>query len=332
MKERIEKYLNGIADKSEQAVLLAWLRKHENRETFNSHKLDWKKGLDAQQLPDGSENSWTAIQDYLLQKRYDRWQQSEKINRFFKVAAIVFFVMGIGSALYFISNQHADEVFTTVMADNGQISKVILPDSSVVWLNSGSELSYSNLFSKKNRSIELKGEAYFDVTRNEELPLVVSVDEFQVKVLGTRFDVNAYPESSKISVVLEEGKVELLSAVSTSFDCVMKPGEKATFNKNTRKMNVVPTNTARYTSWKDGTIHIYDQTLEELVKRLENRYNQTFVFEDAVKDFPFTFTIENESLAEVIALMEKIAPIKAKQTDDIIAFSLDKRRKREVDR
>lgn len=332
MKERIEKYLNGIADKSEQTQLLAWLRNHENRKTFNKHKLDWKNELDVHQLPAGSENSWTAIQDYLLQKKYYSWRQSQKINRFFRVAAVVFFVMGIGSALYFLSNQRADEVFTTVLADNGQISKVILPDSSVVWLNSGSELSYSNLFSKKNRSIELKGEAYFDVTRNEELPLVVSVDEFQVKVLGTKFDVSAYPLSNKISVVLEEGKVELLSSVSKSFHCLMDPGEKATFNKTTKKMRLVRTNTARYTSWKDGTIHIYDQTLEELVKRLENRYNQTFVFEDAVKDFPFTFTIENESLAEVIALMEKIAPIKAKQTDDIIAFSLDKRRKREVDR
>ena len=332
MKERIDRYLNGIADKSEQTLLLAWLRKHENRKTFDSHKLAWKNKLDVQQLPDGSEKSWTVIQDYLLQKRYDRWQRSQKINLVFKIAAIFFFVLSIGSAVYYFSAPKSEEIFTTVVAENGQISKVVLPDSSVVWLNSGSELTYSNFYFDKCREVKLQGEAYFDVTRNEELPLVVSVDEFQVKVLGTKFDVNAYPKSTKISVVLEEGKVELLSAVSTSFNYTMMPGEKATFNKNTRKMNVATTNTFRYTSWKDGMIHIYDQTLEELVKRLEIRYNQPFVYEDAVKDFPFTFTIENESLDEVIAMMEKIAPIKAQQTNEIIEFKLDMKRKREVDR
>ncbi len=332
MKELINKYLSGTADRSELSVLLLWLRKKNNRQTFDTYKLDWKNNLNTQNLPEGSENSWNEIQNKLLQKSYDGWQSSRKLNLFFRIAAVFFFLVSMGSAIYFISTSPSSEIFTTVVTGNGQISKVVLPDSSQVWLNSHSEISYSNLYSSKNRNIKLIGEAYFEVRRNEDMPLIVSSGELEVKVLGTKFDVNAYPELRNISVVLEEGKVQLLSSVSASFNYELKPGEKAMFNKITGKLRVRKTNVSRYTSWKDGMIHIYDQTLAELVKRLETRYNQKFIYDESVKDFPFTFTIKNESLAEVIRLMKKIAPIKAKQEEGVIVFELDEKRKRDVER
>lgn len=333
MKQLITKYLDGRATAEEQAKLLVWLRQKENRIVFNSLKLDWKNGLDVQQLPEGSEKSWSSIQDHLLQKSYTGWQSSRKMNQFFRIAAIFFFVLSLGSAVYFVSNQFktTPEFFTSVVAENGQISKVKLPDGSTVWLNSGSELSYSNLFASDNRNVSLSGEAYFQVTRNEEIPLVVSSGELQVKVLGTTFNVNAYLESDRIDVVLESGKVELLSTAQKSFKYYLESGERATFHKKSRELGVSNVNTTKYTSWKDGMINIYDQTLEELVKRLETRYNQKFEYADELKGYPFTFTIKNETLDEIIDLMEKIAPIKTIQNDTIIEFKLDIKRKRAVD-
>lgn len=333
MKNIITKYLDGTATTAEQAKMLLWLRQKENRIVFNSLKLDWKKGLDNEQLPVGSEKSWNTIQDQLLQKSYKGWQNSRKMNQFFRIAAIFFFVLSLGSAVYFVSNQQKPtaEYFTSVVAENGQISKVVLPDGSMVWLNSGSELSYSNLFATDNRNVDLSGEAYFQVTKNEDLPLIVSSGELQVKVLGTKFNVNAYTESEKIEVVLESGKVELLSSKSEAFQYQLKPGEKATFNKADRELDLSRVNTIKYTSWKDGMINIYNQPLDELVERLELRYNQKFEYVKELKDYHFTFTIKNESLDETIKLMEQIAPIKAIQKDDIIEFKLDKKRKRAVD-
>ncbi|WP_346863214.1 FecR domain-containing protein [uncultured Draconibacterium sp.] len=333
MKLIITKYLEGCATEEEQAKLLTWLRQKENRIAFNSQKLDWKKSLDNQQFPEGSEKSWSTIQDQLLQKSYSGWQSSRKISYFFRYAAIFFFVVSLASAVYIVSNklQSTPEYFTQVIADNGQISKVELPDGSMVWLNSGSKISYNNLFAANNRNITLIGEAYFEVTKNEDIPLIVTSNEIKVKVLGTKFNVAAYPESEIISVVLESGKVELLSTKEANFQCHLKPGERATFNKLKRNLEVNEVNTVKYTSWKDGMINIFDQTMEELVERLETRYNQKFDYAAELKDYHFTFTIKNELLEETIDLMEKIAPIKTVQKGEIIEFELDEKRMRAVD-
>jgi ferric-dicitrate binding protein FerR (iron transport regulator) len=333
MKEIVTKYLEGRATDAEQAELLVWLRQKENRLVFNSYKLDWKKGMNSGQLPEGSGNSWSIIHNQILQKSYSRWWNSGKTNLFFRFAAIFFFVISMASAVFFMMNQHklVPEYYTSVIAEKGQISKVELPDGSLVWLNSGSEIKYSTRFAVDNRAISLSGEAYFQVTKNVELPLVVSSGDLQVKVLGTKFNVSAYPETDKINVVLESGRVELLNSHVESFLYELKPGERATYRTDNHELYVSNVNTTKFTAWKEGVLNIYDQSMEELIKRLEIRYNQKFVLEDGLKDFHYTFTIKNESLDEIIQLMEKITPVKAIQNNEIITFKLDKKKQRRVD-
>lgn len=334
MKDIIKKYLGGLATAKEQLELLAWLRNKENRRDFNSHKLDWKKNSESHVLPEGSEKSWLAIQDQMLQKSYSGWQHSRNMSQIFRIAAVFFFIISLGSAVYFISEKPTSlpEYYTNVVADNGQISKVELPDGSEVWLNSGSKISYNNFFAATNRDITLEGEAYFQISKNENLPLLVNSGDIQIKVLGTRFNVAAYPETENIDVVLESGKVELLSPEVESFQYFLEPGEKASFHKETRKLGVSEVNTLKFTSWKDGMINIYNQPLEELVERLEKRYNQKFEYAEALKGYHFTFTIKNEPLDEIIHIMEKIAPIKAEQKKEVIVFKIDKMKERELSR
>ncbi|MFV0589966.1 MAG: FecR family protein [Draconibacterium sp.] len=332
MKEIITKYLEGRASVEEQEILLVWLRNKSNRIAFNSHKLDWEKNSDTSTLPEGSEKSWAAIQDQMLLRSFDKWQNSRRMNLLLRIAAIFFFVISVAGVAYFVvdSSQLNSEYYTEVVAENGQISKVKLPDGSMVWLNSGSKISYNNYFAVNNRAIRLKGEAYFEVERNEQIPLIVESGEMHVKVLGTKFNVAAYPESEFIDVVLEKGKVELLDPKAESFQYFMKPGELASFKKTNKNLAVTRVNTEKYSSWKDGIINVYNQTLEELCKRLENRYNQKFEYEDLLKDFHFTFTIKNEPLDEIIKIMEKVAPIKADQRGEVIVFEVDKTREREL--
>lgn len=325
MKQIIYKYLEGKATKEEQYKLLKWLQDKENRFDFNSCSLAWKESLDANRLPDGSQESWNKIQKLLSEKRYKQWQHSRKIQMFFMYVAIFFFAVTLaGLSWYFTQSTKPNQIlYTSVAAEKGQISKVELPDGSKVWLNSGTEITYSNLFADANRNIQLTGEAYFDVSHNEQLPLVVTCGELKMKVLGTKFNVTAYKENNDVNVVLEEGAVKLLDTNVESFNYLIKPGERAIFNTTERKLTVSKVNTAKFTSWKDGIINIYDQSLEQVVKRLEARYNQKFKFNDGVKDFRYTFTIKNEPLDEIIQLMEKITPVKAIQKDDIIVFQID---------
>lgn len=334
MKEIAVKYFEGRASEAEQAELLEWLRIKKNRIDFNSYSLVWKKSLDKQQFPANGEEIWNKIQARMLQKSFIRWQKTRGTNQFFRIAAIFFFLISLGFLAYFFTNieTKTPEFYTNVFADNGHISKVELPDGSWVWLNSGSKISYSNLFASKNRNISLTGEAYFQVTKNKDLPLVVTSGELQVKVLGTKFNVTAYPENNEVAVVLERGSVELLNPNVESFQLILKPGERAVFNKSNMDLQVSNVNTAKFTSWKEGILNIYDQSLEEVVERLETRYNQKFILDDEVKNYRYTFTIKNESLDEIIQLMEKITPVKAEQEKDTILFKTDKNRKRRVER
>jgi len=228
MKEIVFKYFEGQATDAELEQLLHWLRKKENRIVFNRYRLDWKNGLEPTRFPGGGEESWHEIQAALGQKSYNRWQESRKIQQFFRVAAIFFFVISLGSMAWFFTHQPQTipETFTSVMAENGQISKVELPDGSMVWLNAGSKLTYNNFFSAENRNVTLTGEAYFDVVKNANLPLVVDCNGLQVKVLGTRFNVNAYEVGKTAEVVLEEGAVELINTTTNDNFYRMKPGER----------------------------------------------------------------------------------------------------------
>ena len=332
MKTIIIKYLEGRATEDEQQRLLEWVRNKENQLVFNSHRLEWKNSLKKDQLPSGSKEVWNKIQTQLLQRGSDKWKQSKGLQHFLKVAAIIFFIINIGGLAFILSSRNnSDEFSTSVIAENGQISKIELPDGSLVWLNSGSKITYNNNFASDNRSINLIGEAYFQVTKNKKLPLIVNCDELKVKVLGTHFNVMAYPNCKDVKVTLEEGSVELLNSEIKSFSHKLIPGELGNFNKTSKKLSISKVNTFKYTSWKQGIINIYDQTLEELVKRLEIHYNQKFEFGNDVKNFHFTFTIRNEPLDEVIELMEKISPIKATQINNTITFELDENKMNKVD-
>lgn len=334
MKDTAFKYFEGRATEAEQEQLLNWLRKKENRIVFNSFRLDWKKSLESGRFPAGGDESWQKLQAVLGQKSYNRWQETRRVQQFFRVAAIFFFVVAIGTLAWYFTQQPPaiPETYTTVIAENGQISKVKLPDGSQVWLNSGSEIAYNNFFSAQNRDITLKGEAYFDVTKNEDLPLVVDCSGLKVKVLGTRFNVNAYAENNSAEVVLEEGSVELLSTGAEDAFYRMEPNEKVELNLETRKYNTSVVNTRRYTSWREGIQNIYDLPMEEVVKRLEKRYNQQFELTPEVKKLRYTFTIENESLEDILKLMERITPVKATQKEEVIKIEIDTNKMREADR
>src|SRR5690554_1237281 len=221
-----KKYFEGQATEAEQLQLLEWLRSRRNRMAFVRYKLDWEKSLGSEQIPGGGEESWNRLQAELMQRGYERWQKSRRLYQITRMAAIFFLLISLGSAAYFILNgeDSVTEVFTSVVTENGQISKVELPDGSLVWLNSGSKISYSNLFATENRNIQLIGEAYFDVATNVALPLVVNCRNLEIKALGTNFNVNGYSEHS-VEVVLEEGIVELSNVFSEKPFHQLSPGE-----------------------------------------------------------------------------------------------------------
>jgi transmembrane sensor len=326
MKSIITKYLRGKSSTDEQNELLRWIRKDEHLSEFQQMKEEWKAEVVKEAVPSEFIGDWRTIQNRMMEQLQKDVQRKQHTLSFFRYAAIFVVLIAVPALVYILSSnrQNNQLVYTTVAADYGQISKVVLPDSTVIWVNSGSTIKYNNQFSASNRDIELIGEAFFKVHKNKDLPLVVANEDLRVKVLGTEFSVMAYPEEKSIQVVLEKGKVELSSTSISSLKQEMKPNELASYNKENKKLAIEEVNTDLYTSWKDGIINIYDLPLSELVIKLEKRFNQKFAVDEEIKNIPYTFTIKNDDLNSILSLMEKITPVDVVQQGNMIELRYKK--------
>lgn len=330
MKATIKDYLSGRSSAEEQRKLLSWLREKENQSEFIQIKEEWKKEIIQKEIPTEFKPSWESIQTSIYDKMKSEVAKTKHTLQLFRyAAAILVFLILIPSLFWIFSKSNPKESlsYTTVAADYGQISKVVLPDSTVIWINSGSTIRYNNQFAQTNRHIDLVGEAFLKVHKNKNLPLIVNSSDLQVKVLGTEFCVSAYPEEKEIQVILEHGKVELTALSQPDLRQEMSPGELASYNKEDKKLKIAAVNTGLYTSWRNGMINVYNLPLSELAIKLEKRYNQKFIVDDEIKNLPYTFTIKNEDLHSILSLMEKITPLDAIQRDNVIELRFNRSKK-----
>jgi ferric-dicitrate binding protein FerR (iron transport regulator) len=328
MKELIIKYLEGRSTEVESVQLLKWLREKENRVYFHRFRFDWEKGLDRNWFPEEGKKNWETIQATLADRTFSGWQRTRKMSFILQAAAIFTGILAISTLLWIFLNppKAGNEAFSTIIAEKGQMSKVHLPDGSAVWLNSGSSLTYSNLYGSNIRKVDLSGEAFFEVKENQDIPFRVKCGDLNIQVLGTSFNISAYQNTGKIDVVLEKGAVELTGKTGDSGKTLLNPGEMASYDSGSRKISVTEVNTIRFTSWKEGILNIYNLNLDEVVKKLESRYNQEFEVEEAIRALRYTFTIKNETLSDILTLMEQITPVKAVQKGNKIHLGLDKKR------
>jgi ferric-dicitrate binding protein FerR (iron transport regulator) len=246
-----------------------------------------------------------------------------RLNNLFKYAAIFILGVIITTLSVYLTERKGwlgfdKEFVQTVVADKGQISKVILPDSSVVWINSGSRITYNSKFAENNRKIELVGQAFFHAAHTEKIPFVVDVNGFLVKVLGTKFDVNAYSGEKNIRVVLESGRVELHQASDHDFKYTLLPGEMATFNPKSKSLTIDKVKPELFSSWKEGVLIFRDKPMSEVLDELQRRYNVDIEVKDVdIYKSVFTARISDEPLEKVLKSMEFSCSVKATLIHDL---------------
>lgn len=183
-----------------------------------------------------------------------------------------------------------------------------LPDGTEGWLNSGSSLEYKTPF--RNRSISVLGEAWFDVAHDEEHPFEIAVGNSRIKVLGTRFNLFAYPEEKYIEVVLEEGKVEF-SSPELSSAVEMNPNEKLTLKEGAISIDNI--DASKYTVWTEGKLVFRSDPMTEVAKRLARWYNvEVELVDKALYDYVIRGTFQDDSLEEVLHFLSMTSPIKYK--------------------
>lgn len=164
----------------------------------------------------------------------------------------------------------------------GKTSELILPDGSRVWLNAGSRLIYPEFFNDKNREVLLIGEAFFDVEHDDKQPFIVQTSDIRIKVLGTQFNVSAYPTDHVIETVLAQGKVILEQTQGGLFSqpTELKPGQMAVFNRSERTTLLTHVDVENHTLWKEGLLKFESTDLNRLTKKLERYFNIRFGFSD----------------------------------------------------
>lgn len=203
-----------------------------------------------------------------------------------------------GSTLGDISSNPQMLTLTTPKGGEYQIT---LPDGTNVWLNASSSLKYSPRFIGADRRVELTGEAYFEVVSKQEAPFKVKTAKQEVMVLGTHFNINAYPDERSTTTSLLEGSVRVATEQNT---ITLSPGEQSALVENT--ISVAKFNAEEAIAWKEGYFKFKDLTLEPIMRQLSRWYDIEVVYEGAVSTDTFNGTIDRKAnLSRILKILEK---------------------------
>ncbi|CAN5482895.1 hypothetical protein BH23BAC1_BH23BAC1_37910 [soil metagenome] len=226
------------------------------------------------------------------------------LDQWIKVAAIlIFFLFSAIVIDHIVSKVQVEPEIVvvewrTVENPKGRKTKVFLPDGSIVNLNSGSEIKYPKIFSDEQRYIELKGEAFFEVTRDEHRPFIVKAEKFKVEVLGTSFNINAHTDSENHYVAVVSGMVKVSNIIGEAE--VVNPNEMILIDNN-NKIDKSNFDIRQITGWKDGIITFKRASFKDIQNQLSMWYGVEFILGNNFKmDNVYTGEFENETLENVL--------------------------------
>ena len=311
MKRPFNKYLNGTANPAEFASVLEALGAAESGEELSPELTAlWNDCL--VQVPETSDGS------SLLNKIHYRIAVEESgviarrislYGNLLKVAAVL--IVGLISSVLWLNQPKKlieptyIPIVETVSTPYGARTSFKLPDGSEVWLNSGSSLSFPRQYGAV-RKVKLKGEAYFKVAKDGKR-FIVETGQGQVEVMGTSFDVKAYPEEN-FETTLVEGVVKVCD--KTRLLATLKPGERSVLS-TTNSFSLKAVNTDLITSWKDGKLIFVKEPFANVVRELERWYNVKIEIQgNRLKNLGYTGTIEMETFGEILELLNTTTPIK----------------------
>jgi ferric-dicitrate binding protein FerR (iron transport regulator) len=321
--ELIFKYISGQTNTDESIEIQNWVQESEGRKQELARlKNVWViAGLNNEIDPviknDEIDRIWKTIRQ-LSQKEQKRRLQILLT----KYAAAILFLVGFSGTLgYFISHRVnvSPPEMTEIIVPRGQRSSIVLPDGSNVQLNSDSHLKFIS-FQTGKRKVILDGEGFFQVTHDHSRPFVVEARGVEIEVLGTTFNVSSYPNDSVITTYLVNGKVKISN---TRDEVVLSPSEVYKYNRTTHESSKMKVSDQRFSNWTKGVLTVEGETIAELSKKLERRYNVRIFFGDEeVKQHMYTGSIRDENLKLLLDALEFASSITYKQKgDSIILYS-----------
>ena len=216
-----------------------------------------------------------------LNERLSLTPKQVELPMWLRIAAIwAVPILILGASFWFYQqsqnqlNGYEDVSFVHRFTAYGQRELITLPDSSKVWLNGGSTLIYPSRFAAKERNVCLTGEAYFEVTKNPRQPFIVDVNQVRLKVLGTTFNLYAYPNDHIITATLESGAVQI-DVEKKDNPYILSPNDQLTYDAKTGEVNISRVNIENYLSWRSGALYFNDIQFGSAIEQIERRYDVT---------------------------------------------------------
>ena len=232
-----------------------------------------------------------------------------RANRLFIViskAAAILFIPLLVAALYFYSNktQTTSDELLALTTQKGEHTNVILPDGSKAWLNVDTKLSYPVDYGVNSRNLELEGEAYFEVEKNEELPFEVISGNLKTRALGTRFVISAYPESSELKSSLVEGTIQIGYG---NLNKILKPGQQIVVNKKESAYAIQTFDQEYELAWKNNQLIFRLTPFDIVMEELEKWYDINIKYNaDSFRLETLTVRFERyETLEQVLKVITK---------------------------
>ncbi|MEI9945373.1 MAG: FecR domain-containing protein [Chitinophagaceae bacterium] len=304
------KYLLDEATTEEQQQVKQWLSEdNANLAYYNQFKKVWESSQQLALTSTADENkAWEKFQ-----RRIKRKETPVHRARFgwMKIAAAVIFLLGIGILGYWLSN---DPVKEMIVQAQQVVLNDTLPDGSVVTVNKGSSISYPSKFKNETRPVTLKGEAFFNVSPDKKKPFVISVNDVQITVVGTSFNVKS--SNGNTEVIVETGIVKVTKAGKT---VELKAKEKLLAETKDSALIKDSVNDQLYKYYRTREFVCDNTPLWKLVEVVNEAYQANIVIADpALKDLKLTTTFYNESLEQVLNVIIITFDIKASKEGNTI--------------
>ncbi len=208
----------------------------------------------------------------------------------------------------------------SIITPRGGTYNLVLNDGSKVWLNAMSEITYPVVFDNDKRVVTVKGEVFFEITKDVSRPFVVSGNNSTVEVLGTQFNYRSYSDEIQDEITLEEGSIKVLGGEN---ELVIQPGYQAIVSKDQSSVYVEKVNTKLFSSWKEGKMEFHRMTLERLTSNLARWYDVEFKYKDTeLKNIQFSGGFEKtESIGFILNLIQETTNVKFTANDKLIIIS-----------
>ncbi|MGM9811861.1 MAG: FecR family protein [Muribaculaceae bacterium] len=317
--EIIVRYFNHTATQEEKTFLHEWLmQSKQNQDDFSQIREAW--------LLSGTNFDDDDQTEAALRKLKARVAGEQRVVRrpFWmlkpvRVAASIVLLVATALTFFLLGGAYSTPrvvVQNKLLTASDSRGRFVLPDSTVVWLNSNTTLQYPEEFAAATREVVLDGQAYFEVAKNKEKPFIVHAGEMEVEVLGTHFQVSNYSHKSSVEAVLVEGSVKV-AGCGLENAVALEPGQLLKYSRRSGEANVSEVNTSNYTNWTNGRIRFDNTNLADIILNLEQWFATEITCDPQLaQSISVSFTVRiGDTLDEILESMSMVAPIKCRKTD-----------------